>query len=67
MIPYLALSKMAYDKGLQSGRDSKLYDDLSLRKAMDRFQNKNPIHTQLLESWLEGWRDAGIYRRVRGQ
>jgi hypothetical protein len=65
MIPALAIKRDAYQRGLRAGRRSKLYDEQSLRKAMDRFQNANPHHVFLLTEWLDGWRDAAIYRGDR--
>jgi hypothetical protein len=63
MIPWLDAVREAYQKGLKSGRQAKVYDDNSRHKALLRFKAKyvddwGIIGGHLIANWGEGWIDA---------
>jgi hypothetical protein len=66
LLPHLALKREAYQKGLGAGRRSRDYDDDARLRALRRFTHKYAALGEVLApDWLEGWRDALIYRRNR--
>lgn len=64
LLPHLAIKREAYQKGLGAGRRSRDYDGVARDRAMARFTRKyGDLGEALTEQWLDGWKDAEVYRR----
>jgi hypothetical protein len=63
MTPGVQVLKQCYEKGKLAGKRAKVYDERSRNTALDRFVLRYPALPNESKSWwLDGWRDAVVYR-----
>jgi hypothetical protein len=65
MTPGVAVLRECYRKGLSAGKRAKVYDERSRETALGRFVLRYPVLPNEAKSWwLDGWRDAPVYRKM---
>lgn len=65
MTPGVAVLKQCYEKGKLAGKRAKVYNQDSRHAALGRFVVRYSVldDREGKSWWLDGWHDAGLYRK----